>query len=72
MGAAKLTAREVRTIRIEFANGGITQTDLAAKYGVAFGTIWKLVHGTQWRDAGGPIVVSTGRGERVFGGATGH
>lgn len=49
-GSAKLTEGEVRTIRIAYENGGITQRALAAQFSVSQRTINKIVRKIGWTD----------------------
>jgi len=44
----KLTEGEVRSIRVEYASGGVTQRELAAKYGVSRGHISDIASGKYW------------------------
>lgn len=48
-GRSVLTEREVRAIRADYATGRFTQADLAFKYGVTSGPIWKIINGVTWR-----------------------
>lgn len=50
MGSAKLTASNVIDIR-KAANDGVLQADIAARYGVCFSAISKIVTGKNWRHA---------------------
>lgn len=45
----KLTKADVEQIRKEYAGGGVTQCDLASRYGVKQGTISSIVRGASWR-----------------------
>jgi len=49
VGASKLTADTVRIIRDRFAQGGITQTALAAEFGVTQMLVSKIVHRHVWK-----------------------
>lgn len=46
---AKLTARQVRTIRGKYKRKVATQKELAAKYGVRQAHISRIVRGTAWQ-----------------------
>jgi len=46
---AKLTAKKVRDIRMRYAKGGATLTELGRKYGAHFVTIWDVVHRRTWK-----------------------
>jgi hypothetical protein len=48
-GLAKLTPEQVRTMRAEYAAGGISQPALAKRYGIAHGTIEAIVHHRSWK-----------------------
>jgi hypothetical protein len=43
-GRASLTDKEVEKIRRKYADGGITQADLGAEYGVSEVQVWRIVH----------------------------
>ena len=47
-GRAKLTERDVRTIRAKFANG-VRQAQLCTEYGVTPPTMHHIVHGLTWK-----------------------
>ena len=47
-GRARLTEAQVREIRVRYLSGGITQTTLAAEYGVAQATIHRIVTWEIW------------------------
>ncbi len=47
----KLTAADVAVIRAEYAAGGVSQTALAAKFGVSVGMVQQIVAGTAWKNA---------------------
>lgn len=49
---AKLTEAIVRSIRGEYASGGVTHKQLGEKYGVSACSIWHAVNGRTWRGAG--------------------
>jgi hypothetical protein len=51
-GRAKLSAVEVRAIRVRYAAGGITQRELAVEYGVGHTTIGALLLGQTWTNIG--------------------
>lgn len=46
---AKLTADLVAELRATYAAGGVTQKQLAAKYGVSWHTVNEIVRGKTWR-----------------------
>jgi hypothetical protein len=46
---AVLNAKSVRSIRREYAKGGVSRAQLAIKHGVARGTIQAIVEGRSWR-----------------------
>lgn len=54
-GRSKLTAKIVRKIRRKFSSGKYTEEHLADKYGVTQTSIFFILTGKQWKDAGGPI-----------------
>jgi HNH endonuclease len=47
--AAKLTAKEVRAIRKEYAGGGVTHAELGVSYGVSRSTITLIVSRKKWK-----------------------
>lgn len=47
-GKAKLTEKEVRSIRKRYSQGGITQKSLARYYGVSETTIFYVCKGERW------------------------
>lgn len=47
-GASRLTEQQVAEIRSQFAVGDVTQTALAARFGVARSTIGRLLSGKYW------------------------
>lgn len=47
--AARLTAAAVREIRAQYAVGGVTQAELAARYGVASSTVSMMLRGATWK-----------------------
>lgn len=47
--SAKLTAEQVRAIRVTYAAGGVSQRGLARLYGVTHGVIRDAIHGKSWR-----------------------
>lgn len=53
---AKVTERDVRRMRKQYARGHVTQAELAQKFGVDFGTINPMLHGRTWQHVGGPII----------------
>jgi hypothetical protein len=53
-GTAKLTAEDVRTMRVRRAHGA-RQLDLAREYGVTDGQVSMIIRGLRWKNAGGPI-----------------
>lgn len=46
---ARLTAADVEAIRSEYAEGGVTQRVLAAKYGTDFSNVSKILRGETWQ-----------------------
>jgi len=48
VGGVKLTEAQVREIRTIYANGGILQSALAARYGVSGGTVGEIVRRKIW------------------------
>ena len=50
-----LTSETVEEIRIAYSVGGVTQEELAGRYGVTKAAISSIVLGQTWRAAGGPI-----------------
>jgi ribosomal protein S19E (S16A) len=46
----RLNWRQVRVIRRVYASGAVTMEALAALFGVAYETIWKIVHFETWRE----------------------
>ena len=49
-GSAKLTQEIADAIREQYAQGGVRQVDLAAKYGVVFSTVGKILRGQIWNN----------------------
>ena len=47
---SKLTAEIVRAIRARYSAGGITQAELEREYGIASGTVCRIMQGTYWRN----------------------
>jgi len=47
--AAKLTWKQVRDIRRQHANGGVSHRRLARDYGVVHATIWAILHNVTWQ-----------------------
>jgi len=45
---AKLSAKQVRCIREEYARGGITQRELGERFGVTHGAISLIIRGKNW------------------------
>lgn len=56
-GMSKLTDVEVHALRVEYANGGVSQPQLARKYELAQATVSSILLGKTRRAAGGPIHV---------------
>lgn len=52
---ARFTRETVRTIRERFAAGGVTKRQLSKEYGVTPRSIFCVVTGLLWKDAGGPL-----------------
>jgi hypothetical protein len=48
-GRAKLTDNDVRSIRSQYARGGITHRELSAEFGVGVTTIGGIIRGKEWR-----------------------
>jgi predicted DNA binding protein len=46
---AKLTAEDVRLIRVAYESGGITQKALAEKFSVSLRAIQQVLHFISWR-----------------------
>jgi hypothetical protein len=57
---SKLTIEDAERIR-ERAASGEAHPSIAAAFGVAKGTVWKIVRGWAWLHAGGPVVAHRGR-----------
>jgi hypothetical protein len=55
MGSAHLTDEQVVAIRERYAEGGITDMDLAVRYGVTRNSISRVLTGVSYPQAGGPI-----------------
>jgi len=51
-GSAKFVDEDIRDIRAEYANSGITQTALARKHGVARRTIDRIIRRETWTHVG--------------------
>ena len=49
-GRSKLSLDEVKQMRTEYAAGGVSTRQLAARFGVSAGQIQKITSGQQWRD----------------------
>jgi hypothetical protein len=47
---SKLTRDQARTMRKEYAAGGITQRQLAKKYGVSLGNTNHIIHNKSWKE----------------------
>jgi len=48
--AAKLSAAEVAEIRTIYAAGGVTQSDLATRFGTSPGNVSRIIRNAEWRD----------------------
>ena len=59
--AAKLSNKEVETIRQLYATGKYRQVALAGEFGVAFQTVSKIVRGERRRAEGGPTSIENPR-----------
>lgn len=46
----KLDWEKVRAIRASYSAGGVTQKQLAERYGVSAGKIWHVIHHRSWRE----------------------
>lgn len=49
--SVKLTAEQVAEIRQDFGRSGVTQSVIAASYGISQSQVSKIVHGVKWADA---------------------
>lgn len=54
-GKRRLTSAQVRRARASYACGGISQIDLARRYGVSHAAMGNLLRGETYCDAGGPV-----------------
>lgn len=54
----RLTPTQVQEIRELYADGTVTQEALAREHGVSEMSIWNLLHGKTWPEAGGPLLTS--------------
>ena len=54
-GKRRLTFAQVRRARSSYAGGGISQIDLARRYGLSHAAMGNLLRGESYRDAGGPV-----------------
>lgn len=52
---AVLNSATAFEVRVKYADGGVTMTELAVEYGVTPQAISQCVNGWTWPDAGGPI-----------------
>jgi len=50
IGSSKLNEKEVISMRKEYANGGLTQRQIAKKYNMAQSTIWAALNNKNWVD----------------------
>jgi hypothetical protein len=48
-GRAKITEDDVRNIRLEYAQGGVRQVDLASKYGLAQAVVSMIIRRATWK-----------------------
>jgi hypothetical protein len=48
-GGGKLTTQDVINIRAAYAKGGITQVELASRYGITQGMTSAITRGATWR-----------------------
>ncbi|HSH02044.1 MAG TPA: HNH endonuclease [Anaerolineae bacterium] len=55
-GGTSLTAKQVIAMRREYAQGNMTQRELAEKHGIPKGTLASILAGDNWKRVGGPIV----------------
>lgn len=51
-GTTTLTAEQVRSMRRQYAAGGVRQIDLGKQFGVAQTTVSQIVTGKFWKEAG--------------------
>lgn len=54
-GNARLVDEQVVEMRHSYAAGGVTQSELAERFGVAAGTVRNAVRGESWADNEGPV-----------------
>ena len=54
-GASKLSNHECLQIRAEYSEGGVTQAEIASRYGVSHQCISKIVRGDRFNDVGGNV-----------------
>jgi hypothetical protein len=47
-GCARLTEADVRRMRADYAAGGVSQRQLAGRYGVTQATVWAILAGRLW------------------------
>lgn len=55
----KLTDDQILAIREAYASGSVTQTDLAAEYGITQSRVSLIVNGKAWAHISGPVLDST-------------
>jgi hypothetical protein len=47
----KMTWAKVRAMRIDYAKGGVSQRELAARFDVSQGLVWQIVNGRMWKES---------------------
>ena len=50
-----LTSRDVYEIRVQYSNGGVSQRELAKRYGVSQSSVHLICKGKSWKHVKGPI-----------------
>jgi hypothetical protein len=61
-GRSKLTDAEARELRKLFSDRLLPVRDIAARFGVAEGTVYDISNGLRWRHLGPPVHRGRGRG----------
>jgi hypothetical protein len=49
---AKLTWKQAREIRKEYAEIRISMDELANRYGIGYSTVWFILHNISWKETG--------------------